>query len=59
MIGNLQQIGNSRALVLDKALLESIGLGESASVQIVVSGNSLIIMPPKLTFLATIFGNQL
>lgn len=45
MIKRLQQVGNSQAIVLDRAIREAIGLEPGDSVQITVSGSSLIITP--------------
>ena len=48
MIKKLQQVGNSQAIVLDRAIREAIGLEAGDSVQITVSGSSLIITPAGL-----------
>ena len=45
MIKQLRKVGNSRALTLDKALLELVGLGEGGAVQITVRGGSIIVTP--------------
>lgn len=45
MIKTLQKHGNSRALVLDKPLLEALGIDEQTELQITISGNSLIVTP--------------
>jgi len=45
MVKKLQQVGNSHAIVLDRAIREAIGLQPNDSVQITVSGGSLIITP--------------
>ena len=45
MVKKLQQVGNSQAIVLDRAIREAIGLEPGDSVQITVSGSSLIITP--------------
>lgn len=45
MIKTLQKHGNSRALVLDKPLMEAMGIDEDSPLQITVSGNSLIVTP--------------
>ncbi len=45
MIKKLQRLGNSRALVIDKALLEVLGIDEDTPVQVTVSGHSLIVTP--------------
>ncbi|NBX25385.1 MAG: hypothetical protein EBQ99_04960 [Planctomycetes bacterium] len=41
----LQRVGNSHAIVLDRAIREAIGLQPDDAVQITVSGDSLIITP--------------
>ncbi|MBU3729873.1 MAG: AbrB/MazE/SpoVT family DNA-binding domain-containing protein [Phycisphaerales bacterium] len=45
MVKKLQQVGNSQAIVLDRAIREAIGLQPGDSVQITVSGGTLIITP--------------
>ena len=45
MIKKLQKHGNSRALVIDKALMEALGIDEDTDLQISVSGHSLIVTP--------------
>ncbi len=45
MIRQLRKVGNSNALILDKALMETIGLDENGKVQIAVSKGSLILTP--------------
>ena len=45
MIWKLQKHGNSKALVIDKALMEALGIDESTPLQISVSGHSLIVTP--------------
>ena len=45
MIKKLQKHGNSKALVIDKALMEALGIDESTPLQISVSGHSLIVTP--------------
>ena len=45
MIKKLQKHGNSQALVIDKALMEALGISESTPLQISVSGHSLIVTP--------------
>ncbi len=50
MIKQLRKVGNSNALLLDKPILELIGLEENGRVQLVVTEGSLIITPadPRL-----------
>lgn len=45
MIKQLRKVGNSNALILDKALLELVGLKERGSVQLTVANGSLIVTP--------------
>jgi antitoxin component of MazEF toxin-antitoxin module len=45
MIKTLQKVGNSKALILDKALLEQLGIRDDDLVQLVVSGSNLIVSP--------------
>ena len=50
MIKRLRKVGNSSALIIDKAVMEMVGLEEKAEVQLTVHNGSLIITPasPKL-----------
>jgi antitoxin component of MazEF toxin-antitoxin module len=48
MIKRLRKVGNSSALILDKALMELIGLEENAEVQLTVHSGSLVLMPTRL-----------
>lgn len=45
MIKKLQSHGNSQALVIDKPLMEALGIDTDTELQVTVSGNSLIITP--------------
>ncbi len=45
MIKNLQKHGNSQALVIDKPIMEALGIDIDTQLQVTVSGNSLIITP--------------
>lgn len=45
MIKTLQKHGNSRALVIDKPIMEALGIDGDSPLQISVSGNSLIVTP--------------
>jgi len=45
MVKTLQKHGNSQALVIDKALMEALGIEGDTPLQITVSGNSLIVTP--------------
>jgi antitoxin component of MazEF toxin-antitoxin module len=50
MIKRLRKVGNSSALILDRALMDLVGLEESAEVQLTVHHGSLVITPanPKV-----------
>jgi antitoxin component of MazEF toxin-antitoxin module len=45
MIKHLRKVGNSTALLLDKPILELLGLKDRDAVQITVSSGSLIVTP--------------
>ena len=45
MIKTLQKHGNSQALLIDKTLMEAMGIELDTPLQITVSGNSLIVTP--------------
>ena len=45
MIKTLQRHGNSQALVLDKPILEMLGVGDDTRLQLSISGGSLIVTP--------------
>lgn len=45
MVKTLQKHGNSQALVIDKALMEALGIEGDTPLQVTVSGNSLIVTP--------------
>jgi antitoxin component of MazEF toxin-antitoxin module len=45
MIKRLRKVGNSQALVLDKPILELLGLEELGSVQLTVTNGSLVVTP--------------
>ena len=45
MVKTLQKHGNSHALVIDKALMEAMGIEGDTPLQVTVSGNSLIVTP--------------
>lgn len=48
MIKTLQKHGNSQALVLEKPVLEALGIDADTSLQLTVSGNSLIVTPANV-----------
>ena len=45
MVKTLQKHGNSQALVIDKAIMEALGIESDSPLQVTVSGNSLIVTP--------------
>jgi antitoxin component of MazEF toxin-antitoxin module len=45
MIKQLRKVGNSTALLLDKPLLELLGIKNGAKVQITVTNGSLVVTP--------------
>ena len=45
MIKTLQKHGNSRALVIDRALMDATGIQDDSPLHVSVSGNSLIVTP--------------
>lgn len=45
MIKHLQKHGNSQALVIDKPIMEALGIDGDTQLQVTVSGNSLVITP--------------
>ena len=50
MIKQLRKVGNSNALILDKPILELLGLKEDGQVQLTIQDGHLIVTPasPKL-----------
>jgi len=48
MIKTLQKHGNSQALVLDKPVLDALGITGDTPLQLTVSGNSLIVSPANV-----------
>jgi len=48
MIKKLQKHGNSHALVIDKALMEALGINEETPLQITVSGTALVVSPVEV-----------
>ena len=45
MIKQLRKVGNSNALILDKPILELLGIEESGEVQLTIERGSLVITP--------------
>ena len=48
MIRKLQKHGNSHALVIEKALMDQLGISPDTPVQITVSGRTLTITPANV-----------
>ena len=47
MIKQLTKVGNSNALLLDKALMELMGLDENGEVQLTVDNGCLVVTPVR------------
>ena len=45
MVKKLQKVGNSRALVIERPIMDALGICDDTPLQITVSGGSLIITP--------------
>ena len=45
MIKTISKVGNGQALLLDKPILEMLGLREGSRVRLSVNGRTLIVMP--------------
>jgi putative addiction module antidote len=45
MVKTIRKVGNSNALLLDKAILELLGLREGGQVNLTVTNGSLIVTP--------------
>ncbi len=45
MIKRLRKVGNSNALILDKPILELLGLEEGGQVQLTIQDGNLIVTP--------------
>lgn len=45
MVKTIRKVGNSNALLLDKAILELIGLQEGGQVKLTVTNGSLLVTP--------------
>ena len=48
MIRTLQKHGNSHALVIEKALMDQLGIGPDTPVQLTVTGHTLTITPANV-----------
>lgn len=47
MIKQLCKVGNSNALILDKPILELLGLEEDGQVQLIIQDGNLIVTPTR------------
>ena len=47
MIKHLRKVGNSNALILDKPILELLGLEEEGQVQLTIQDGNLIVTPTR------------
>ena len=47
MIKKLRKVGNSNALILDKPILELLGLEEDGQVQLTIQDGNLIVTPAR------------
>jgi len=45
MIKKLKKVGNSNAVILDKAIMELVGLEENGEVQITIHDGSVVLTP--------------
>ncbi|EMG36440.1 hypothetical protein PCS_02945 [Desulfocurvibacter africanus PCS] len=48
MIKTLQKHGNSQALVIDKTIMEAIGIDADTPLAITIKGNQLIVTPANV-----------
>ena len=48
MIKKLQKRGNSHALVLDRTIMEQLGIGPDTLLQLTVTGGCLVVRPTTL-----------
>ncbi len=47
MIKQLRKVGNSNALILDKPILELLGIEEDGQVQLTIQDGNLIVTPTR------------
>ena len=47
MIKQLKKVGNSNALILDKAIMALVGLDENDEIQLTIHNGSIIITPVR------------
>ncbi len=48
MIKRLQKHGNSAALIIEKPVMQALGITEDTPLQVTVSGNALVITPANV-----------
>jgi len=48
MIKRLQKHGNSVALIIEKPVMEALGITEATPLQVTVSGNALVVTPANV-----------
>ena len=48
MIKTLKRHGNSMALVIEKPMMEALGITEETPLQVTVNGNALVVTPAKV-----------
>lgn len=48
MIKRLQKHGNSMALIIEKPVMEALGITETTPLQVTVSGNALVVTPANV-----------
>lgn len=48
MIKRLQKHGNSTALIIEKPVMQALGITEDTPLQVTVSGNALVITPANV-----------
>jgi len=48
MIKRLQKHGNSVALIIEKPVMEALGITEQTPLQITVNGNALVVTPANV-----------
>jgi antitoxin component of MazEF toxin-antitoxin module len=48
MIKTLKKHGNSMALVIEKPMMEALGITEETPLQVTVNGNALVITPANV-----------
>jgi len=49
MVKRLRRVGNSNALIIDKAVMELVGLEDDGEVEIAVKNGSIILTPLRPT----------